>query len=361
MKRNNKQKNSQKKQLEKQNNANICKTNVAKQGKGGLNMSPSIKKIVVLDRDTIGMDIDLSYYQKLCEYEEYSNGDRNFIKEKIKDADVLVFNKTKIDEDLLKDALSVKLLCITATGYDNVDLSYIKKRGIILSNVKGYSTDSVAQHTIAMTLFLQENMAFYDNHVKSGTYASKDAYAHFTKQYNEIKGKTWGIVGLGNIGKAVASLGVAFGATIIYYSPSGTKQETNYRQVSFEELLRKADIISVHCPLTENSRQLFAKEAFKKMKKSAIFINVARGLIVNEEDLYEALVTNEIKAAGLDVLITEPMERENKLGKILDSGKLLITPHVAWASVEARTECMKEVYLNIQAFTQGENRNRIQK
>lgn len=314
-------------------------------------------KIVILDRDTIGMDIDVSMFQEFGNVEEYPTITVEKTREKIQDADILIFNKTKMNEGLLKDAKKVKLLCVTATGYDNIDLDYTKSRGIVSTNVKGYSTASVAQHTFALAMYLIEKLPFYDRYVKSGEYAGQTAFSHFSETFHELDGKTWGIVGLGNIGKAVAKIAEAFGCRVIYYSVSGHKQNTAYEAVTFDALLEQSDVISLHCPLTDLSRNLFAKEAFCKMKKTAILINVARGPVVNEKDLYEALSKEEFAAAGLDVLEKEPMTKDNPLLKIKDSKKLFITPHLAWASVEARTRCMQEIYQNITAFLNNQERN----
>ncbi len=320
-------------------------------------MDNQIYKIVVLDRDTIGMDIDISYFSKLGIVEEHSTGNLEETKAWVKDADVIVFNKKRMNEELLKEAKNVKLLCITATGYDNIDLEYTKKRGIVAANVKGYSTASVAQHTISLALYLIEKLPYYDEYVKSGKYSGQHAFSHFSESFYELSGKTWGIVGLGTIGKEVAKIVEAFGCHVIYHSVSGNLQKTKYPHVGFEELLQTSDVISIHTPLSDQSRNLFHKEAFLQMKKTGILINVARGPIVNENDLYEALLNQEIGAAGLDVLAKEPIRVDNPLLNIKDSRKLFITPHLAWASVEARTRCMQEVYKNIEAFTRNMERN----
>ena len=314
-------------------------------------------KIVVLDRDSIGMDIDISYFSKLGMVEEHGTGNLEDTKAWIKDADIIVFNKKKMNEELLKDAKKVKLLCITATGYDNIDLEYTKKRGIVATNIRGYSTASVAQHTMSLALYLIEKLPYYDEYVKSGKYSGQQAFSHFSESFYELSGKTWGIVGLGTIGKAVAKLAEAFGCHVIYHSVSGNKQETRYPYVSFSDLLEKSDVISIHTPLSDLSRDLFNAEAFLKMKKTGILINVARGPIVNEQDLYQAIINEEIGAAGLDVLAKEPMRVDNPLLKIKDSRKLFITPHLAWASVESRTRGMQEVYKNMESFTRKIERN----
>lgn len=316
-------------------------------------------KIVMLDRNSIGMDINVELFQKLGEFKEYNTADVETTKEYIKDADVLVFNKTVMNENLLKDAQNVKLLCVTATGYDNIDVSYAKSRGIAACNIKDYSTPAVVQHTFALALSVLEKIRYYDEYVTSGKYSEQLGFSHFEEKYFELKGKTWGIVGLGNIGRGVAKVAEAFGCKVIFYSASGTNNTTDYERVDFDTLLKESDILSLHCPLTDKTRELMNLEAFKKMKPSAVLVNVARGPVINDADLCQALKEGMIAGAGLDVLSKEPMEKTNPLTEIMGTNKLLITPHMAWASVEARTRCMEEVYKNIDAFVKGEIRNRL--
>lgn len=316
-------------------------------------------KIVMLDRNSLGNDMDISIFEELGTFEAHDVADRDSCKEWIKDADAVIFNKTVMDEDMLKDAPKVKLLCVTATGYDNIDLEYARANNIAVSNVRNYSTASVAQHTFALALYLLEKICYYDNYVKSGAYSNQLGFSNFDEAYTELEGKTWGIIGMGNIGRKVAKIAEAFGCHVIFYSASGENKSTEYEQVDFDTLLGRSDFLSIHCPLSERTKNLINKDALSKMKSTAILINVARGPVVNDEDLYEALEAGKIAAAGLDVLGKEPMEKTNPLGKIKDSRKLLITPHMAWASVEARTRCLREVFYNIEAFAQGEQRNRV--
>jgi len=316
-------------------------------------------KIVMLDRNSIGMDINVELFQKLGEFKEYNTADVETTKEYIKDADVLVFNKTVMNENLLKDAPNVKLLCVTATGYDNIDVPYAKSRGIAACNIKDYSTPAVVQHTFALALSVLEKIRYYDEYVTSGKYSEQLGFSHFEEKYFELKGKTWGIVGLGNIGRGVAKVAEAFGCKVIFYSASGTNNTTDYERVDFDTLLKESDILSLHCPLTDKTRELMNLEAFKKMKPSAVLVNVARGPVINDADLCQALKEGMIAGAGLDVLSKEPMEKTNPLTEIMGTNKLLITPHMAWASVEPRTRCMEEVYKNIEAFVKGEIRNRL--
>ena len=251
----------------------------------------------------------------------------------------------------------MKLIWLFATGYDNVDLKYCSRRGIKVANVRNYFTPAVAQHTFTMALWLLEKMSFYDNYVKSGTYGAQDRFSNFDEPFYELEGKTWGIIGMGGIGHKVAYIAEAFGCHVIFYSASGKSTCTEYERVEFDELLHRSDILSLHCPLSDRTRNLIDLTALRKMKKSAILINVARGPVVNNADLYTALEEGSIAAAGLDVLEQEPITADNPLGKIKDSTKLIITPHMSWASTESRFSLVEETAQNIEAFLKGENRN----
>lgn len=314
-------------------------------------------KLVVLERNSAGTDIDVSCFEKFGEVKYYPNTVAENTAERVKDADIIMANKAPLNETTLKNAPNVKLICLLATGFDNVDLAYCKSRGIKVTNVVNYCTSTVAQHTLLLALALSEKLAFYDDYVKSGTYSAQDRFSNFDRAFYDLEGKTWGIVGMGSIGRRVAALAQAFGCRVIFYSASGKSTCTDYERVEFETLLREADILSLHCPLSDRTRGLINKEAFSRMKDSAILVNVARGPVVDTQALYEALVTNQIAGAGLDVLEREPMAKDNPLAQIKDSTKLIITPHMAWASVESRTHLVEEVVKNIEAFLAGENRN----
>lgn len=307
-------------------------------------------KLVFLDTKTIGEDIDLSAYDALGEVVKYGFSTLEEIPERVKDADVLIVNKIAINEQTIGTAKNLKLVCVTATGTNNLDKEYLKKRGIAWRNVAGYSTESVTQHTFALLFYLLEKIRYYDDYVKDEKYINDTVFTHFAEHFNEVNGKTWGIIGLGTIGRRVADIAKAFGAHVIYYSASGSPAQEGYEQVDFETLLATSDIVSVHAPLNEYTKDLMDKEAFAKMKKTAIFLNLGRGPIVVEQDLYEALETGEIAAAGLDVLCEEPMSETNPLAKIKDSKKLIITPHIAWASVEARNRLMQIIAGQIREF-----------
>ncbi len=316
-------------------------------------------KIVILERNTIGMDVTVDPICCLGEVEVFSNTKPEEASERIGDAEIVIANKCKLNQNNLKGCPNVKLICEFATGYDNIDLAYCKERGIAVCNVAGYSTPAVVQHTFALAFYLLEHLPFYDQFVKNGTYGSQKGFSYFEKTYGELAGKTWGIAGMGNIGKGVAKVAESFGCNVICYSTSGRTLEGDYEQVDFETFLEESDFISLHCPLTDRTMHLIDAVALKKMKKSAILINVARGPVVDNAALYEALESGEIAAAGLDVIEGEPITPENPLGKIMDSDKLLITPHMAWASTEARNRVVTETVENIEAYLRGEMRNRI--
>jgi len=307
-------------------------------------------KIVFLDAKTIGEDIDLSGFDALGEVVKYGFSTAQEARERSKDADVLILNKVQVNEQTIGEADHLKLVCVTATGTNNLDKEYLNKRGIAWRNVAGYSTESVAQHTFAMLFYLLEKLPYYDNYVKSEKYVNDVSFTHFAKAFHELSGMTYGIIGLGNIGRRVADIAKVFGCRVIYYSTSGRNSQPGYERVSFDELLEQSDIVSIHAPLDENTLGLMNKEAFAKMKKSAILLNVGRGPIINEADLAEALNNKTIAAAGLDVLSVEPMQEDNPLRGIKDSERLLITPHIAWAGVEARNRLMGIILGQIKEF-----------
>ncbi len=330
-----------------------------KQGlnENGFGMEKNMK-IVILERNSVGTDVsvdcisdfgDVTVYRNTVTIEE--------VRERVKDADIVIANKSPLNEETLRDAPNVKLICEFATGFDNCDLAYCKSRGIKVTNVVDYCTAMVAQHTFTLALALSQKLFHYDTYVKSGEYSAQDRFSNFDIPFLELEEKTWGIVGMGNIGRRVAKIATAFGCKVIFHSVTGKSTCTDYPQVDKDTLLRESDFLSLHCPLSDISKNFIDGAALKKMKNTAILINVARGRVVNNEDLYEALVNGEIAAAGLDVVENEPLELTNPLSKLKDSNQLIITPHLAWASVEARTRCVQGAYENIAAFLRGEDRN----
>ena len=316
-------------------------------------------RIVFMETDTLGDDVDYTPFYNLGEVVKYNKSEPEYNQERVKDADVIVVNKIPMNEETLRDAQHVKLICLTATGTNTVDFDYVRKRNIAVTNVKGYSTQSVIQHTFALLFYVYEKLSYYDQFVKSGEYAASDIFSNFDIKFNELFGKTWGIIGLGEIGRGVAKVAEAFGCRVIYYSTSGNNSNSLWERVEFDALLNQSDIISIHAPLNSATEYLIDEDALKKMKKTAVLLNLGRGNIIREEALLKALETGEIAGAGLDVISAEPMLPDNPLLRIKDSTKLIITPHIAWATVEARKRCLYEVYENIVSYLRGEERNRI--
>lgn len=314
-------------------------------------------KIIILERNSVGTDISVDRFQDFGELVSYENTPEHLINERVCDGDIIIANKAPLNEMTLAGADHVKLICEFATGFDNVDLEYCRKNKIKVANVVNYSTAAVAQHTFALCFYVLEKLKHYDDYVKSGAYGMQDKFSNFDLAFNELDGKTWGIIGMGNIGKRVAHIAEAFGCKVIFYSSSGNSTCTDYKRVDFDTVLGESDFLSLHCPLSDKTRNLINLEALQKMKKTSILINVARGAVVNDADLYRALCDNLIAGAGLDVTGTEPMSEANPLSSFTDSNRLVITPHLAWASTEARTRVVEETYKNIEAFCNGKERN----
>jgi glycerate dehydrogenase len=314
-------------------------------------------KISILERDSLGIDVDMSEIDRLGDVTVYAATTADNAVEHIGDADIIIANKLPLNEQTLKEAKNLKFVAQTATGTNNVDFAYTNAQGIGVANVPSYSTDSVAQHTFSLLLYLVEKMRYFDDYVKSGRYSKSSCFSCLDMIYPEIAGKTWGIIGMGAIGQKVAQIATVFGCKVITYSASGKTYDMPYEQVDFDTLLAKSDILSIHAPLNEYTKDLMNYDAFCKMKESAYFINVGRGPIVVEEDLARALEEGQIRAAGIDVMRVEPLPIESPLLKIQDSSKLIITPHTAWATSEARQRCVDVVTDNIKAFLRGEEQN----
>lgn len=314
-------------------------------------------KIVVMDRSSVGDDTSVDGFSQFGEVELYYSTPNELVAERAREADIIINNKNLLNEASLKDARNVKLICQLATGYDNVDVEYCRQRGIRVVNVRNYSTAAVVQHTIALALSVLENIPYYDEYVKSGAYASQPRFSHYGKIFYDLEGKTWGIIGMGNIGRGVAKVAEALGCKVIFYSASGSSTCTEYERVEFDELLARADVLSLHCPLSDRTKHIIDEEALGRMKKDAILINVARGAVVDTKALAKALLAGQIRGAGLDVFEKEPMSPEDDLLAVTDTGRLQMTPHMAWASTEARQRCVDETCMNIEAFLSGEERN----
>lgn len=318
-----------------------------------------MKKIVVLDGKTLG-NVD---YIKLNEFGEvtyYDLTSKEEVSERIKEANIILTNKVILNKENLEEARNLELICEMATGFNNIDIIYARSKGIAVTNVAGYSTNTVAQHTFAMLLNLYDNISYFDDFVKSGEYSSSGMFTNLDMPYRDLDGKVWGIIGLGSIGKRVAKIAQTFGTRVIYYSTSGKNLNSDYERVEFDTLLKQSDIISIHAPLNDKTTGLMNYEAFTKMKKDSVLVNVARGPIVIDEDLARAIDEEIIGGAAVDVFESEPISEENPLLKVRNKEKLVLTPHVAWASQEARNRLFNDLLENISAYNRGEKRNRVE-
>ena len=305
--------------------------------------------IVLLDAKTLGDDLDLSSLETFGTLTKYQTTSPDETLNRIKNANIISTNKVIITAQMMKEAPLLKLICIAATGMNNVNLDTAKTLDIKVKNVAGYSTKSVVQHTFAMALYLIEKMAYYDNVVKSGAWTRSELFTDVSKPFFEISGKKWGIIGLGSIGQEVAKVATVFGAEVCYYSTSGQNNEQVFSQLELDALLKTCDIISIHSPLNEKTQNLISASELTLLKKGAILLNLGRGSIVNEADLALELDAREIYV-GLDVLTPEPIADDNPLMHIKNQEQLLITPHIAWASIEARQKLLEGIVKNIEDF-----------
>lgn len=319
-----------------------------------------MKKIVILDGKTLG-DISLEKLSEIGEVRYYDTTDISEVKERVREANIVLTNKVVLNRENLSEANNLEFIAEVATGFNNIDIEYAKEKGIGVANVAGYSTNAVVQHTFASTLALLDEVTYYDNYVKSGEYSKSGLFTCLDRFYYEIEGKTWGIIGLGNIGKKVAKIAEAFGAKVVYYSTTGINSNNDFSRVSFDDMLSKSDIISIHAPLNENTLGLINYEALCKMKNSAVLVNMGRGPIVVEEDLARAIDEDRIRGAALDVFEVEPIKINSPLLTMKNKDRIILSPHIAWASVEARERLFNEVVENITAFYNGEIRNRVDK
>lgn len=316
-------------------------------------------KIDLLDAATLGEDLDFSLFRQWGELTVHSCVQREELPGLLKETDIVITNKLVFTREVMEQLPRLKLICLTATGYNNVDVEAAEDKGIAVANVAGYSTESVAQHTFSILLSLLEHIPWYDRFVKSGVYQQAPVFTNVSRPWFQLKGKKWGIIGLGNIGRRVAELAAAFGCEVSYCSTSGIKRPEKWPRKELKTLLKESHIISIHAPLSEGTRSLIGKEELTMMQKEAFLLNLGRGPIVDESALAEALEQNEIAGAALDVFTREPIKPENPLLHISCPEKLLLTPHNAWGSIEARTLLMQEISQNIEAFLNKRRRNRI--
>lgn len=311
-------------------------------------------KIVILDAATltINNDIDFSVFDRFGEVKIYDFTKDEEIPERIKDADVILCNKSSMSEKNLSGAKNLKYIGLFATGYNNVDLEYTRKHGITVCNAGSYSTEAVAQHVFAFILHYYNTISRYDEFVKNKGWINTNKFSPFMEM-KELFGKTIGIIGYGSIGQKVAVIANAFGMNVLAYSRSALKEKIQSDEVTYaavDEILEKSDIVTIHCPLNKDSEKMCNKEFFTKMKKDSLFINTSRGGVVNQEDLMWALNNNVIQYAALDVIEKEPMPEDCKL---IETKNLVITPHAAWAPLETRERLIKIVSKNLQKWVAG--------
>ena len=311
-----------------------------------------MKKIVFLDEYSIA-GRDLSKITSQGEYIAYNNPAKEDVVERLKGADIAITNKVMIDGDIMRQLPDLKLICVAATGMNNVDLETAKELGIVVKNAVGYSTISVAETTLASALALARNIVYFDEYFHDGRYSKADRAFCYARLTFQISGKKWGIIGLGNIGREVARLASAFGCEVRYFSTSGAKREEAYPAMELDELLKWSDIVSVHSPLNERTRGLVGRRELQLMKPTSLIINVARGGIINEAALAEALDNGWIAAAALDVFSVEPL-RESPLYNIKDRYRLLASPHNAWSAAEAIDRLIDCVAENIRTWINNE-------
>ena len=312
-------------------------------------------KIVVLDAATLGADLDISPLYQVGQVTVYENTAPTEVAGRIADQEVIVSNKIRLNAENLKDAKKLKLICLAATGYDCVDTTYCRENGIGVCNVPGYSTHSVAQLAVTMALSLRTHLIPYRNFVHSGAYSRSGVANRLEPVWYELYGKTWGVVGGGNIGQEVAKIAQALGCKVLMCR---RKPDPNFETVDIDTLCRESDIISVHVALTEETRGMIGKKQIEQMKPDAVLINVARGAVADEAALAEAIEQERIGGLAVDVYSVEPLPAEHPYSRIMDRPNVIFTPHCAWGSLEARNRCVRIVGENIEAYFGGKSQNR---
>ncbi|RRD53712.1 D-2-hydroxyacid dehydrogenase [Campylobacter rectus] len=308
-------------------------------------------KIVCLDAATLGSDVNLDVFGQFGEFVSFETTAAAERIERLKGADVVITNKVVIDKETM-NASNLKLICISATGMNNVDLAYAAAKGIAVKNVAGYSTASVVQHTFACLFALTNRIKFYDNYAQSGEWAKSEIFTNLDRSIGEIAGKSFGVIGLGEIGRGVARIAAAFGANVSYYSTSGANANVEFKRQNLGELLGGCDIVSIHAPLNEKTRNLIGERELNLMKEGALLMNFGRGGIVDENAVARAIDERNLRFAS-DVLETEPMRADHPLLNIKNKENLILTPHVAWASFEARQRLVAMIVENIKEFLNG--------
>jgi glycerate dehydrogenase len=307
-------------------------------------------EIVFLDASTVGTVDNLKLLRKLGKLDLFEKTLPEQVVERCMGKEIVITNKVAITAEIMDQLPDLKLICVAATGMNNIDLDHAAKKGIQVKNVVNYSTDSVAQLTFTMLLQLVNRPFYYDHYVKSGAYAKSDSFTHHAEPFWELRGKRMGIIGLGTIGRQVARIAESFGMEVVFYSTTGRNNNINYKRFELDDLMKNSDVISIHAPLNEKTKGLINYEKMKLMRPCAILLNLGRGGIVNEHDLARALNENMIGGVGLDVHEHEPIQPDNPLLKVYDKDKMIITPHIAWASKEARELLIQKIAQNIESY-----------
>ena len=307
-------------------------------------------KIAFLDAKTVDNVNDPGKFEEFGTFVAYESTRAEEINERIRDADVVITNKIQISRAAMDQAQNLKLICVAATGMNNIDHEAAREKNITVKNVVDYSTHSVAQHTFSLILSLLNNPALHTDYVRSGAYSQSDIFTYLGAPFWQLKDKKFGIIGLGNIGKKVAEIAEAFGCEITYYSSSGQDRHDRYRRLSLNDILTECHVVSVHAPLNEKTENLITYEGIKMMKKEALLINTSRGGIVNEADLARATDDLLIRGAAVDVFTTEPLAADHPYLQVKQANRLLLTPHIAWTSEESRTLLLDSICENIRQF-----------
>ncbi|MBO0937156.1 D-2-hydroxyacid dehydrogenase [Fibrella sp. HMF5335] len=311
--------------------------------------------IVFLDARTVGHEPNLAQFEQLTEstggeFVSYPETTIDQTAERLQGADVVITNKARITREVLDACPYLKLICVAATGTNNVDMAAAAERSIPVKNVSGYSTHSVAQETFTMLLSLLNSSHYYDQYVKSGEYSRETIYTHLGRPFWELAGKRFGIIGLGAIGRQVAQIAAAFGAEVVYFSASGQTYDVPYQVLSLTELLRTCDVVSIHAPLTDKTNNLLTYSELGLMKPTAFLLAMSRGGMVNEADLARALDEGKLAGAGVDVFVQEPISASHPYLTMAHPERMILAPHIAWSSIEARKTLMNRVAENINQF-----------
>ena len=313
-----------------------------------------MKKIVVLDAGTLGDDLSLSPLEALGSVTVYRTSPSETVKERIRGADAVILNKVKIGEAQLPEAEAPGIICVAATGFDNIDLEACRRRGTAVANVRGYSSESVAQVTVGLVLSLITHLPAYCAATADGSYTRGGNANMLVPSYHEVAGMTWGVVGAGKIGGRVADVARAFGCRVLT-----NRRHPDGVSVDLDTLLRESDIITVHTPLTPETRGLIGERELLKMKDGVILVNMARGAVTDEAAVAAALKAGKLGALGCDVYSVEPFPESHPFFEIRERENVLLTPHMSWGAYEARVRCLNEMILNMQAFFKGDLRNRV--